>query len=58
MIFTAENCVWNIELLREAALRGDIRLYNEDGKRAESIEEIEEFFRRVEEGYVVEGEMG
>ena len=30
IVLTAENSMWNMELVREAALKGDIKLYIED----------------------------
>ena len=49
LVFTAENSMWNMELLREAALRGDIRCMREDGSFIEDREEIKEYFGELEE---------
>lgn len=45
----AENSIWNIDLLREAALKGDIRCMRDDGSFIENEEEIREYFGELEE---------
>ncbi len=49
MTFMAENSIWNIDLLREAALKGDIRCMRDDGSFIENEEEIREYFGELEE---------